>query len=111
MQAYDTLLDCQSLSSDQHPFFQHVVRECIGHNDCILRDLKTYLPVGNQAGQFSGCHLQEDSSLFIQFKCRVSQDDLFQKRKVALSASTLVIFTTISMLFIIKFAEQSQKLE
>ena len=75
----DTGLSCASLSSKDHPFYTDKLATCVGKQSCVMNSVHDEFPLGSQPSN-SDCVLKENSSLFIQYSCEISEDELTDKR-------------------------------
>ena len=74
-----TGVDCESLSQKDHPFFAEKLQACVGQESCLIHGVHDDIPIGSQPGAAS-CNLNEEDTLFIQYNCQVSEEELGQKR-------------------------------
>lgn len=105
-----TGLQCDDLSSMDHPLYTDKLKSCEGQQSCIVHGLHDEVPLGAQPGN-SQCVLTESDSLFIQYSCVVADDELQQKREEALLSSCVNIFAALVLLAVIKYRQGSISIE
>jgi len=105
-----TGLKCDSLSSKEHPFFTDKLTTCIGQHSCLLSGIHDQIPLGSQPGN-SECVLTETDSVYLQYSCLVSDNELRTKREQALLASCVNIFSALVLLAVIKYRQGSISIE
>ena len=66
--------------------------------------------MGAQSGD-AGCVLSETDSLFVQYNCKVSDEELSEKRWEALFASCVNIFSALTLLSVLKYRVGSVGIE
>lgn len=74
-----TGLQCDSLSSFDHPIYTDKLKTCEGQQSCLLHSIHDEIPLGSQPSA-SQCVLTETDSLFIQYSCIVPDVELALKR-------------------------------
>jgi len=67
------------------------------------------LPIGSQPG--SSCTIGETDSLFVQYNCKVNEEELSTKRNQALLASCVNIFSALTLLAVIRNRQGSINIE
>lgn len=95
-----TGLDCASVSKRDHSFYTDKLAACIGQDSCLIHGVHDDIPIGAQPGD-SGCVLDEVDSLFIQYNCKVGEDELEEKRHEALVGSCVNIFCALVLLAVV----------
>jgi hypothetical protein len=95
-----TGLDCADISKKDHSFYTDKLTPCVGQESCLIHGIHDELPLGSQPG--SSCTLQETDSIFVQYNCKVGDDELAQKREQALLAACVNIFSALVLLSVIK---------
>ena len=68
------------------------------------------LPIGSQPSS-GDCVLKENSSLFIQYSCEISEDELTDKRYQALWAGCTSVFSCLVLLSVLKYRANSISIE
>jgi len=96
-----TGLSCESVSKKDNSFFTDKLNPCIGQESCLIHGIHDDLPLGAQSGD-SGCVLSESDSLFVQYSCKITDDELAEKRNQALITSCVNIFSALLLLAVIK---------
>ena len=103
-----TGLSCDRLSSKEHPFYTDKLATCIGQPSCMLSDIHAEIPIGSNG---EGCTLTEQDSVFIQYNCVISDEELAEKREQALLASCVNIFAALTLLSVIAYRQGSNSIE
>ena len=75
-----TGLQCNDLSSFDHPFYTDKLKACEGQQSCLIHGIHDEIPLGAQPSN-PGCVLTESDSLFIQYSCIVPEEELTTKRE------------------------------
>lgn len=96
-----TGLNCASLSAKDHPFFTDKLQTCIGQQSCNINGIHDSIPLGAQSD--AQCVLTETDSLFMQFSCKVPDEELVTKREQALLAGCVNIFCALVLLSVIRY--------
>lgn len=97
-----TGLDCAGLSQKDSSFYTDKLMPCVGQQSCMITGLHDDLPIGAQGGSASGCTLSESDSLFVQYSCKVDDEELAEKRHQALIAGCVNVFAALMLLAVIK---------
>lgn len=105
-----TGLDCASVSRKDHSFYTDKLQPCVGQESCLIHGLHDDLPLGGQSGD-AGCSLSETDSLFVQYNCKVADEELAEKRWEALFASCVNIFSALTLLSVTKYRVGSISIE
>ena len=83
--------DCSEVSSRNHPIYEELY-SCIGKSTCKV-EVTNNVPIGGRGA----CKTSEASIFFVQFYCRVGDDELDSKRRTALLASAITIFAVLGL--------------
>lgn len=105
-----TGLQCDDLSSFDHPIYTDKLKSCEGQQSCLLHGIHDEIPLGPQPGN-AQCVLTETDSLFIQYSCVIGDEELGIKRQEALLASCVNIFAALVLLAVIKYRQGSISIE
>lgn len=74
----------------------------------MLQDIHSSLPLGNNGGD---CNISESDSLFIQYECKMDEDELTMKRHQALMAACVNVFAALTLLSVIRYRQGSISIE
>jgi len=95
---FDTGIDCPDLTH----MTTYIKDSCLNKDACVLDSLASTIP--------KTCPMDQNSVIFVQFNCIQSDEDVFTKRKMALQASCLTLFTTLAILWTIYSSEKQHVL-
>ena len=96
-----TGLDCSNVSKKDNSFYTDKLKPCVGQESCLIHGLHDDLPIGTQPGD-SGCSISETDTLFVQYNCKIGEEELTQKRQEALLSSCVTIFSALTLLSVIR---------
>lgn len=82
-------------------------KNCIGKESCELRNYHAYLPIGKQASPMQDCEINEDTSIFFQYKCVDSDENILHKRNDCLISACVAVFGTLVCLSIVNYSQNS----
>jgi hypothetical protein len=74
----------------------------------LVTGIHDEIPLGNNG---DGCSLEESDSLFVQYNCEISEEELGEKRHQALIASCVNIFAALTLLAVVKNRQGSIAIE
>ena len=60
----------------------------------MIEEIHKDLPLGKQAAPFAECEVQKSTTMFVQYQCLISEQDLVQRKEVAQLSVWLTIFST-----------------
>jgi len=100
--------DCSSLTGKDSSFYTSQLSTCVGQQSCLLQDIHSSLPLGNNGGD---CNIAESDSLFIQYECKMDDDELTMKRHQALMAACVNVFAALTLLSVIRYRQGSISIE
>lgn len=95
-----TGVECSSVSKRDHSLYTDKLATCIGQESCMIHGIHDDIPIGAQPGD-AGCVLEEIDSLFIQYNCKVPEEELEEKRHEALIGSCVNIFCALVLLAVV----------
>ena len=96
-----TGLDCSSVSKKDNSFYTDKLAPCVGQESCLIHSLHDDITIGSQSGD-PGCNISDTDTLFVQYNCKVSDEELATKRAEALLASVVNIFSALTLLAVVR---------
>jgi hypothetical protein len=87
--------DCSSLSSRNHPIYEKLY-SCVGKATCEV-PVSGDISIGSQRVMGNECTTSASSIFFVQYYCRVGDEELDSKRHTALMASAVTIFAVLGL--------------
>lgn len=101
-------MDCGELTKKDSPFFTDKLSACVGQQSCLIHDIHSEIPLGSNG---PGCDISDQDSLFIQYDCKVDDDELTEKRHQALLAACVNVFASLTLLCVIAYRQGSISIE
>ena len=98
--------DCASLSAHESSLFE-TLKECVGKQSCIVRDIHDHISVGTTGS----CTIGERDTLYVQYTCQVPEAELETKRQQALQAGCAAIFSCLVLLAVTQYRAGSISVE
>lgn len=74
----NTGMDCSALSKKDTSFYTDKLAPCIGQTSCLVTGIHDDLALGSHGGD---CNIKESDTLFIQYSCKVGDEELKEKRQ------------------------------
>jgi len=104
----NTGFDCSALSKKDSSLYTDKLQACIGQTSCMITGLHDDISLGPHGGD---CNVKEQDSLFIQYSCKVTEEELKEKRQQALLAGCVEVFAALTLLSVVAYRQGSIAIE
>ena len=108
---FNTGSNCKGYSSRESELYIDKLAPCQGKKLCNFKNLDEAIPIGTSYPDGEECKLSENDTLFVQYSCIVSNEELGLKRHQCLKACCISIFSTLFLFGVLNYMARNMSIE